>query len=305
MTTRRILLLLGLVLTLTGFSDPAVFDISADAGGGGGYTFTGSARSHGMSCAVCHQGSRPAPSVLLKSTPASLFETGYAPGTTYQISVTLSEEQLGLTRNGRCAGGKPCNRNAFVIEMLHADGAVAGQLCPLDGFEADGSCATSNANEVSVIGGGAALVGDSLSAPSLCTPDLAEDSCIDLVALYAAGRSEQEVNEIILAQVKGQTHWQFLWRAPPINSEQVQLFLGLVDGDGGSSVDPAFGDYAGDSVTTIQRILPPADGGLNGRKPSDGGSAAGCAIGHEGAPGPGVLSALLLLMLTLWWRQWV
>ncbi|HIA00563.1 MAG TPA: hypothetical protein EYN66_01395 [Myxococcales bacterium] len=297
----RLILLLVLLFTLTGFSDPAVFDISADDGGGGGYTFTGSARSHGMSCTVCHQGVQASSSVDFESTLPTLFTEGYVPGQIYELNVTLNNEQHGLDRNGMCANDNPCNRNSFVLEMLGKDGKPVGRLCPKDGFSEDGNCSSDTANEISLIDGGNALVGDSLKAPKLCTPDLVDEECIDIVALRGQGRSEKEVNAIILAQVNGQTHWQFLWRAPLGDAGVVNFYLGLVDGDGGSSVDPAFGDYAGDSVTTIRGSLHPV--GLVPNS-SDADQAVGCGMLKKPVPITGAVAVLCALILVFIGRRW-
>lgn len=63
-----------------------------ESGGGGGRHFTGS-RTDGYTCAVCHTGGEP-PDVDLQilefdADPRELRDTGYVPGMTYEITVTM------------------------------------------------------------------------------------------------------------------------------------------------------------------------------------------------------------------------
>ncbi|MFT7581695.1 MAG: MYXO-CTERM domain-containing protein, partial [Myxococcota bacterium] len=124
--------------------------------------------------------------------------------------------------------------------------------------------------------------------PALCNP-LVEPTgpCIDLDAFVAAGYTQPQIDEYIAAEVRGAHRWAFRWRAP-MGSDPVELYLGVVDGDGGNRLDPAFADYQGDGVLMRQKTLWPTGSSTSDVKPA----AVGCQAGIGGLP-----AALLLLLL--------
>lgn len=261
-TMRGALLVLLAAPALFGFSSAASFDLEADVGGGGGYTFTGSPVNHGMSCLECHQrdGAAVRTGVFLHSDPAGLFSEGYVPGQIYTVTVHLTGEDRGLARNGSCpVGAAGCNRNLFVAELLDAGGVATGTLCP-DGivYEAGGACADQSGARTTLLRDGRAVSGQSLAIPLDCgAPGAVAGLCVDIAGMQASGATQDQIAAAIGAQVRGSTVWAFQWRAPDQSVGTVDLWLGAVDGDGGTRVDPRYADYAGD-VAVVERYAIPA-----------------------------------------------
>jgi len=242
---------------LAGFSSTSAFETSADLGGGGGFAFTGSGSSHGLSCASCHLPDGPATGrVGLVSDPPGLFVTGYVPGTTYRIGVNLDPERRGLDRNGHCeAQGGGCNRNGFVAEVLGPDLQPAGKLCTDSGFVSPSGCDGDSGQQTSLFNQGRAVGGISLEQPRLCGPAVTGD-CIDVAGLLASGKSQDEVDDAIRAGVRGRTQWAFQWRAPDA-PDPVAFHIGIVDGDGGTRISHDFNDYYNDDVYLATHVLWP------------------------------------------------
>jgi hypothetical protein len=291
---RRLPLLVCLAApALVGFSAASTFDVGAMQGGGDHRAFTGSPTAHGLSCTTCHQGDREA-DVRVTSQPADLLESGlYQPGRTYLITVALAHETRGLDRSGGCSPGLAgCNRNLFVAEVLGSEGAPAGLLCPSDLSDADSACPSPSANGTALIAQGGALAGQSLEFPELCDAPGADPArCVDVAALAAAGTSEEGIAAAIRAAVRGSTAWQFAWRAPT-GGASATLWVGLVDGDGGATVDPAYADYAGDAVGLYRRALQDATVASGPARPS-----APHATTPAGTGGPLAILALALFTL--------
>ena len=275
---------------LMGFSSDTTFDLEADLGGGGGYSYTGSPANHGMGCDQCHQGSVGGFTVALSSDPEGLFSTGYEPGQTYQIMVRLVGERHGLDRQGACAplsGG--CNRNAFVAEITDPAGSPRGVLCPA-GFamNADSSCSDESGNGTTLIANRHAIGGQSLAPPMDCAAAGAvPGECVDVAGLRAAGQTESEINLAFSAAVRGSTSWVREWRAPGAGNGSMHLWLGMVDGNGGTTIDPAYNDYAGDAVVMLHQEIAPAGSGTSTRPGCAGGGAGGAGwwLGLLGAVG--------------------
>lgn len=277
-----LLALLATTPWLWGFSSASMFEAAADHGGGGGYTYVGSATSHELDCTSCHQGSTPGGKLALASEPPGLFERGFVPGTTYAILVRLATEVRGLDHNGTCqpdVGG--CNRNGFVAEFLGANQQPAGQLCTDSGVLTDQGCDGESGAETTLFSGARAVSGVSLQQPRVCNAAVTSD-CIDVPALIQAGKTQDEVNQILLSSVKGKTSWYFRWKAPQ-TSTAVAFHLGAVDGDGGTAVTPEHNDYFGDVTYAVHRTLypegmaPPADQAACGAS-RVGNSATGLAF---------------------------
>ncbi len=298
-------------LLLCGFSSSATFEADAMRGGGGGYLYTGSPQSHGMDCTNCHQGSSRSDGVTLWSEPAGLFETGYVADTTYVVHVKLDIERRGLTRQGACAHGLGgCNRNSFVAEWRDEAGAPAGTLCVDGATFGVAGCESDVGDETLLMAKGLAIGGHSQRKPRLCGGAIASD-CIDVAALKASGASDADVNAAIVAAVRGRVQWRFQWRPAASATGPIRLFLGLVDGDGGTSVDPHHNDYQGDDVLMVDRVLRRQGDAV---APSPGCSASGRFGGASpttgldaldlGLLGPALLGlgAVALLLLR---RRWL
>lgn len=243
---------------LCGFSAGSSFETSADVGGGGGYTFVGSSTSHGLDCASCHQSTATSGRLSLASNPPGLFDRGFVPGTDYLVAVRLAQEVKGLDRNGACEaeqGG--CNRNGFVAEFLGQNGQPTGQLCTDSGVLSDQGCDNDAGQQTTLFSGARAVSGVSLEQPTICGSGGGQDppGCVDVAALQAAGKSQSEIDKILLSAVKGRTSWHFRWRAPQ-NSTPVAFHLGAVDGDGGVGTSPNLNDYNGDIVYAVHLSVP-------------------------------------------------
>lgn len=282
---------------LSGFSAGSSFETSADVGGGGGYTFVGSSTSHGLDCASCHQSNSTSGRLSLASNPPGLFDRGYVPGTSYLIAVRLAQEVKGLERNGACEaeqGG--CNRNGFVAEFLGQNGQPIGQLCTDNGVLSDQGCDNDAGQETTLFSGARAVSGVSLEQPTICGSSAGQDppGCVDVAALQAAGKSQSEIDKILVSAVKGRTSWHFRWQAPQ-NGTPVAFHLGAVDGDGGIGTSPNLNDYNGDVVYAVHRAVPVEGAAVE--------EAASC-----GAAGPrpigGWSAVLAAVSLTLSARRW-
>lgn len=268
---------LGLWGTLSGFSSDTTFDLEADQGGGGGYSYTGSPANHGMGCDQCHQGHVGELDAELFVDPPDLFSRGYVPGQVYQIQLRFAGERFGLERQGGCASGLGgCNRNGFVAEITDGNGASRGVLCPAGSpFLGDGSCADDSGTNTTLIAQRHAIGGQSLTAPVDCaSPGAVPGECIDFAGLAAQGKSQAEIAAIVNAAVHGSTSWTMQWRAPGGGTGALHLWVGMVDGDGGTTVDPAFNDYHGDGVLMAHLVIPGSEGNGASGVGCDGGGAA-------------------------------
>ncbi|HWN70652.1 MAG TPA: hypothetical protein VNM90_23590, partial [Haliangium sp.] len=100
----------------------ATFDRQPGAGGGGGLFYTGAPRERGWTCEACHV-DPPAPvQVAVRIAPAELIvDRIYVPGQTYDVTVTLENEQL-----GRMAARS--NFNGMAMTVMDESGAVAGDF---------------------------------------------------------------------------------------------------------------------------------------------------------------------------------
>lgn len=243
---------------LSGFSSAATFELDAQEGGGGGYLYTGSPTSHGMGCAVCHQGGEGGVEVQLSSEPPGLFELGYEEGRVYTIALKLGGEQRGVARNGGCLADEGgCNRNLFLAEMLSDQGAPSGTLCADGGDLSQGACDVESGKETSIMLDGGAIAGHSLEVPTLCEgAGGGPPGCVDVATMQLAGLSGEQVAQAVRDRIKARVDWRFGWRAPKRSRARVHLYLGLVDGDGGTAIDPKFADYYGDATAMVHRVIP-------------------------------------------------
>jgi hypothetical protein len=273
------------------FSSSAAFEMSSSVGGGDGVPYTGSSTGHGMDCMSCHQGTQRQAGIELTSVPAGLFEQGFVPGMMYAVTVRIAQETRGLARNGGCAEGQGgCNRNGFVAEWLGAGGSAAGTLCVDGAAITAGVCDSTSGAETTLFAAGAAVSGLSLQQPQMCDSGHTQD-CIDVPAMRAAGQSEADITKAVRAALQGRTNWTFQWLAPAQPDGPVSLYLGVVDGDGGTRVDPSHNDYYGDEVYMLQRTVY-AEGQAPPLPPP------GCSASP--APVPFTAAAALLTMAAGW-----
>lgn len=100
------------------YLDGARFDAPAIEGGAGGRSFTG-APADGYTCSVCHRGGGTAPIAI-----AGIPPDGWAPGVTYELTLTMPE-------GTRTAGA--------ALEIAGDDGADAGALALVPDAELDAS----------------------------------------------------------------------------------------------------------------------------------------------------------------------
>lgn len=300
MTARRTLsapwlrlLVLAAWPAFAGFSSAAAFEVSANLGGGGGMTFVGSPTSHALSCTACHQGPAPTGAVVINANSPRLFSAGYVPGERYEFAVLLKPERQGLDRNGACEADKGgCNRNGFVAEFLGGDGQPIGQLCTDSGDLTDQGCSEDSGHETSLFGSARAVSGLSQSQPAICGTGVTED-CIDVAALLAAGKTQDEVDQVLVAAVKGRTSWRFQWRAPN-STGPVYFHLGVVDGDGGTRVSADHNDYYGDDTYVVARTVWP-----EGMAPAE---STGCSTTRTPGLG-GTWAAMLCAVLLVGLRR--
>jgi hypothetical protein len=106
----------------------ATFDRAPGAGGGGGLFYTGAPRERGWTCEACHVDPPVATQVVVRIQPAELLvDRVYVPGQSYDVTVTLENEQLGRM-------SARSNFNGMAMTVMDESGAVAGDF---SGFAAE------------------------------------------------------------------------------------------------------------------------------------------------------------------------
>ena len=125
-----LLALLGLLGAVAPASSALAFHGRADfgkrgiEGGGGGMYYTGSPRSRGYDCTVCHLDAPGRIRVTVDSDPPGLIsEQRYVPDQTYALTVRMLGEHRGL--------GEMLNPNTFTAEITDRDGAQMGLFAGL------------------------------------------------------------------------------------------------------------------------------------------------------------------------------
>ncbi len=117
----RFVLTVMMVLFLTGnaeaFHQVMTFSESANSGGGAGNFFSGSPRSKGYQCHVCHVAAEQKISIGFSS---GLSSGTYRAGLVYTIKLTLEGEHRGLE--------SAFNANTFTAEMTDAEGTPVGRF---------------------------------------------------------------------------------------------------------------------------------------------------------------------------------
>jgi hypothetical protein len=118
----------GGVQTAWAYHTGATFDRQPGAGGGGGLFYTGAPRERGWTCEACHVDPPVPVQVVVRIEPGALLvDRVYVPGQSYDLTVTLENEQL-----GRMAARS--NFNGMAMTVMDESGAVAGDF---SGFAAE------------------------------------------------------------------------------------------------------------------------------------------------------------------------
>lgn len=103
------------------FHTATLFTTSAGAGGADYVFYTGSRRDHGWTCAACHVEGPGQLRVLLSADNGLLDGRAYVPDTTYQFTIAMREERLGL-------GAARSNFNGMAAVFHDAEDRPAGSL---------------------------------------------------------------------------------------------------------------------------------------------------------------------------------
>jgi hypothetical protein len=235
-------------------------------GGGGGLAFSGSPRSAGHDCAVCHTDPPRRVRMAIDADPVAIFAEGYQPGTTYKLRVRLVGEHAAVEALSAGDACQPpvdhrCDDNGYALEIADAVGAPRGTFAPLG---ADGSC------------GGAAPAVDAASE------------------VLAAGDAV-----VHSGYHHGLDAWAFCWKAPAAGTGPLTIFAAAVDGNGGDGTAENPSDTVGDDV--VSGRVPLLEQG--GEPPAT--ESGGCAIAPgasarvTSAPTPGLALVALASLVVL------
>jgi hypothetical protein len=163
--------------------------------GSGGLYYTGSRRDLGLRCSHCHVEAEGRIRANVTFSPS--VATGWTPGETYRVSVTMTGESKGLSG---CAPMLP-NRNGIAAMVVGRSGFPAGQVSPDRDTRRCGSSSPPVATDQTTV-----VFGD-------CD-----------AAVGAQGN---------VGTAGSLDTWRFDWRAPSAGAGDVSLWLGVVDGDCG------------------------------------------------------------------------
>ena len=194
-----------------------------------GIYFTGAPRYSGVDCSSCHSDGPRKVTLDLGVDDETLFSTGYVPGQTYELSVTLGHETLGLEYSTpRCTDVpasdsgvtyQQCNNNNFALEIDTAAGPLAGTFCAAP---SQAGCPGANpaGDEVVVAPDGDAVFANNAHSMSMPYQRVANDP----------------------------TSWHLWWSAPQAGSGPVTVYVAAVDGNGGSGTVTSDQDPYGDDA---------------------------------------------------------
>lgn len=224
--------------------------------GGGGLAFTGSPRSSGHTCAVCHTAAPGRITIELLAEPAALFTSGYVPDTEYRMRVVIDHEWAASDR--RNAGDdcgdmtspySRCDDNGFALEIDDDRGYPAGTFAP--------------------------VVGDHCmpDGPTVDVRVLADHSAITQGGAH-----------------HGVIAWDLCWTAPGADTGAVTAYVAAVDGDGGHAT-PADPNTAEDD-DVASGAVPIAEHG--GQTPPV--QAGGCSAGSDAGWGALIIVALAIAL---------
>ena len=253
-----LLLLLGSARSAWAWPTGGQFDGDpVSEGGGGGLSFSGSPRSAGHDCAVCHTDPPRRVRMAIDADPVALFDNGYQPGAMYRMRVRLVGEHAAL--DSLSVGDKcqptvdhRCDDNGFALEIADAVGAPRGTFAPLG---ADGSCA------------GAA-------------------SAVDAESQVLAG-GDAVVHS---GYHHGIDAWAFCWKAPAAGTGPLMIFAAAVDGNGGDGTAANPSDTVGDDV--VSGSVPLLEKGGDPPRTESG----GCEIAPGGTSGSDAAGACLAVV---------
>lgn len=162
-----------------GFHEVVSFDRSANSGGGGGYYYSGSPRSKGYDCNICHLDAEHRISIELES---DLTSGSYDPGEAYFIRVRMLGEHKGLE--------SAFNPNTFTAEFIGVDGQPRGRVTAVP------------RSIVHIVGGGTAAIAEGFGNGELewtffwAAPDAAEPVTLYMAMLDGDGASDPEIRWI-------------------------------------------------------------------------------------------------------------
>ncbi|MEO6954580.1 MAG: hypothetical protein ABI321_22470 [Polyangia bacterium] len=242
-----------------------------------GIYFTGAPRFSGIDCSSCHTDGPRKVTLDLGVDDVTLFSTGYVPGQTYELSVTLGNETEGLEYSTpTCTDVPPsdsgvtyqqCNNNNFALEIDTATGPVTGtSFCAAPPSQGSCPAKSSSGDEVVVAPDGDAVFANDAHSMSMPYQRLANDA----------------------------TSWHLWWSAPAAGSGPVTIYVAAVDGNGGSGTVTSDQDPYGDD--TVRGVFHVREAG--GTATLD--ASAGCSA-VPGASGAG--QALVVLMALAWLRS--
>jgi hypothetical protein len=249
MTTRSILQF-GITAALSlccaqvwAFSQPSYYMRAPGMGGGGGRWFTGTP-ADGYNCAVCHTG-EGSWTLHVEGLP----ETGYVPGTRYDVRITWPEftarahaihaaMPLGASTQAPGMGPELAGPDmSMLAELTNAQGAAAGRV-EMD-YEDIGNEARRDEWCQHLDGVPASQLFDTSSAtpdqPSIsCTPTSPKQRCV------------------LAVQVCGASTLRFGWVAPDAATGPVWFNAGMV------ATEALNADSSNDTVTFVRRPIYPA-----------------------------------------------
>jgi hypothetical protein len=178
--------------------------------GADGIFYTGGAQDFGMKCSHCHiDDQHQQGSIGVQVVPSPAWEDvsgseGYAPGTTYTITVNLTGAHLGNISNN------DGDENAFALTIEDGNGKLAGVLEANVGGKSDATACKNG------------TAADPLVVPPKPT---AGQTTVILGDCHAVVSTEHP------ASAAARTSWNFKWTAPAAGTGDVTIFVGAVDGD--------------------------------------------------------------------------
>jgi MYXO-CTERM domain-containing protein len=255
------------------FSPAGVADTATLGASAQGVYFTGAPRWSGLDCSSCHVGGPQKVTLRIGSDDPTLFTSGYEPGHTYELEVSIGNETEGLEYNTPTCTDVPetpgqypyvqCNNNNFGLEI---DNEVQGALTGANVFCASapqgGSCPAPNANvdEVVVAPGGDAVFANQPHSTTTTYEVLHNDP----------------------------TSWHLWWTAPG-PSGPLTLYAAAVDGNGGAGTVADDQDPYGDDTVGLSVSLKQAGSS------TQLGAHAGCAMVSSSS----AMGDVLLLLVAL------
>lgn len=267
------------------FFDQPLNPHSATFGASGeGLYFTGAPRFASLDCSTCHTAGPQTVGLRLNADDPSLFDTGYKPGTTYQLQIQLTNETEGLKYKTPTCTDPPapddtytyvqCNNNGFGLEIDDATGTpLAGPnvYCPQQPM------------------GGMCPPADFTKDQAVVAPD--GDAVFDA----RVHSSDPDTPKVITRN--DAFSWSFFWTAPKAGTGPLTVYVSAVDGNGGSGLPTNDQDPEGDDTVSANFFLQEANA------PVHDSASAGCTLAPvAGAPSLFWLACPALLLVRR--RRW-